>query len=299
MTRKRTHNGNRTGQRRGFALPMVMLLALIGVIVISSMLTRYASQNRFVNRHRVRYIEHHTQRGVQEMVGTWLDLVRGGPLDEIIREDGLAFTLNLEGSRRLDVYVHDGQGTLLTDFAAMNERERQVIEGALVELQGTRFTRPTRSTRPARSARPTRTARPLDTYTRSRGPIAVSVMAAEPEVLKAILVAAEIESPTADRVVESIVQARERGGLTQPDLLGLLQATGITPEMRGLASTVLTVQPTLFAIETRVYDQRRGPMVAHYSGLVQVESRTGGRAATQSTFKPAGPFLSWEVLVVN
>jgi hypothetical protein len=276
MTRATSH----TTSRRAFALPMVMLLALIGVIVITSMLTRYESQNRFVHRHRMRYVEHHTQRGVQEMVGTWLDLVRGGPLGEIVQEDGLAFTLDMERGRRMEVYVHDGQGSLLMDMNAMNDRERQVIEGALEEL---------------------RQDGPIDRVnelTRSRGPAAVSVLAAPPEVLRAILIAADIEGDTADRVVDDLIREREQVAMTQPDLLRLLGATGITPESRGLASAVLTVQPTLFAIETRVYDQRRGPMTAHYQGLVEVESRSG-RGIAQSSFKPAGPFLSWEVLDVN
>ena len=71
MTSAHTHDA----QGRGFALPMVMLLSLIGVMVIASMLTRYGSQNRFVMRHRMRYVDHPTQRGVQGIVGTWLDPV--------------------------------------------------------------------------------------------------------------------------------------------------------------------------------------------------------------------------------
>ena len=147
---------------RGFALPMVMLLSLVGILVVASMLTRYGSQSRFVAKHRMRYVEHHTQRGVQEMVGTWLDLVRGGPIRDIIREDGLAFVVNFEGGRRLEVFVRDGQGTLLTDFSDMNTRNRRVIDAALTVLQ---------------------TDEPIDNLadlTRRRGPMNVSVMSARP-----------------------------------------------------------------------------------------------------------------------
>ncbi len=277
MTRASPHDGSRPG----FALPIVMLLSLVGVMVIMSMLTRYASQSRFVMKHRIRYIEHHTQRGVQEMVGTWLDLARGGAVSEIIRDDGLAFVIDFEGGRRLEVYVHDGQGTLLTDFSSMSERDSQVIERALAELQGDD---PNKN---------------LADLTRRRGPVSVSVMTAPLEVLRAILVGADIDGPTADRVAEEIVHEREQGELAQPDLLRLLGATGVSPESRGRASSVLTVSPTLYAIETRVYDRDRGPMTAHYTGLVEVESRGNRRGNAQATFKPAGPFLSWEVLDVN
>ena len=275
MTRARAARG------RGFALPMVMLLSLVGVMVIVSMLTRYGSQNRFVQRHRMRYVEHHTQRGVQEMVGTWLDLARGGPLSDITREDGLAFVVDFAGSRRLEVFVHDGQGTLLTDLSAMNARERRVIEAALAELQ---------ADGPIGN---------LANMTRRRGPASVSVMSAPVEVLRAVLIGADIEGATADRVAEDFVQEREQGEMTQPDVLRLLGATGVSPESRGLAAAVLTVSPSLFAFETRVYDRRRGPMTAHYSGLVVVATRGSGRGNAQASFKPAGPFLTWEVLDVN
>lgn len=277
MTIAHTH----TAQGRGFALPMVMLLSLVGVMVVASMLTRYGSQNRFVMRHRMRYVEHHTQRGVQEIVGTWLDLVRGGPIRDIVRDDGLAFVVDYEGGRRLEVFIHDGQGTLLTNSSAMNNREIRVIEGALAELQ---------ANGPIGN---------LAKWTRPRGPTGVSVMSAPFEVLRAVLIGADIQETTADRVADDILQEREKGELTQPDVLRLLGAPGVSPESRGLAAAVLTASPSLFAIETRVYDRGRGPMTAHYSGLVEVETRGSGRGNAQASFKPAGPFLTWEVLDVN
>lgn len=260
---------------------MVMLLSLIGIMVVASMLTRYGSQGRFVAKHRSRYVEHHTQRGVQEMVGTWLDLVRGGPIGDIIRDDGLAFVIDFQGGRKLEVFVHDGQGSLLTDTSDLNNRDTRLVEAALAALQ---------ADGPIDN---------LEDFTRQKGPMGVSVMSAPLEVLRAVLIAADIDESAAQRVAEDIIQEREQGELTQPDVLRLLDATGVSPASRGIVASVLTASPVLFAFETRVYDRGRGPMVAHYWGLVEVESRGTGRGNAQASFKPAGPFLTWEVLDVN
>ncbi len=59
-----THAGARG---RGFALPMVALLAMVGAIMIAVMLERQAAQQHGVNRRVARYGVHHTGRHVREV----------------------------------------------------------------------------------------------------------------------------------------------------------------------------------------------------------------------------------------
>ena len=266
---------------RGFALPMVLLVAMVGTIAVSAMLTRYGSQNRSVHRHTQRYVEHHMQRGVQEVVGAWLESMYGGPLAEVIGPDGLALVVDFEGGRRMEVYLRDGQGTLLTRLDEAPVRERQTTEAALVELTATVG------------------AGEMEGYTRSAGPVKLSVAAVPGPVLRAILVSGGVSERTADRIVGEVVARRERGPITYQEVFKLLDSPGSPVEGRAGIAAMLTDSPILWLVETRIIEGPRDRVLARYAGLVEVETRRGGRGGAQATFKPAGPFLTWEVLDVN
>lgn len=266
---------------RGFALPMVLLVAMVGTIVVSAMLTRYASQNRSVHRHTQRYVEHHMQRGVQEVVGAWLESMYGGPLAEVIGPDGLALVVDFQGGRRMEVYLRDGQGTLLIRLDEAPARERRATEAALAELAATVG------------------AGEMDGYTRSAGPAKVSVATVPEPVLRAILLSGGVSETAADRIVGEILARRERGPITYLEVLRVLDSPGVPVQGRSNIAALLTDSPSLWLVETRVVEGARDRVVARYAGLIEVEPRRSGRGGAQASFKPAGPFLTWEVLDVN
>ena len=266
---------------RGFALPMVLLVAMVGMIAVSAMLTRYVSQNRSVHRHTQRYVDHHMQRGVQEVVGSWLESMYGGPLAEVIGPDGLALVVDFEGGRRMEVYLRDGQGTLLTRLDEAPDRERRTTEAALAELSATVG------------------AGEMDGYTRSAGSVKVSIAAVPGPVLRAILLSGGVSEEPADQIVGEILARRERGPITSQEVYTVLDSPGVPAERRAIIAALLTDSPSLWVVETRVVEGARDRVVARYAGLIEVEPRRSGRGGAQSSFKPAGPFLTWEVLDVN
>src|SRR5947207_1557387 len=127
MSTPRTTSPARTSRFRAFALPLVMLLVLVGGLTVGVLMERHGVSFRAVQRNINNYKNHHFAAGVKECVLRWLDTARGR-VDQSIDDDGLAFTINVQGEGRIDVYFRDAQGSILNDTTALSGRRREILE---------------------------------------------------------------------------------------------------------------------------------------------------------------------------
>src|SRR5438046_535513 len=80
--------------RRGFALILVIVLAMVGGMAIVILLQRTSVEHLAANRQTKSYADHHRGKGMQEMISRWLNTARGRLLD-VVDDDGLAFTMRM------------------------------------------------------------------------------------------------------------------------------------------------------------------------------------------------------------
>jgi hypothetical protein len=266
--------------RRGFAMPIVLVVALLVGIVAAVMLERQGAQRLSVRRQLNQYRDHHFERGVREVVGAWTDLLSGQPIDKLVEADGHALDVAMTDGSWLSVYVFDGQGTMLTEPTGLNEEERQDAAGLAEQLL-------------ILSA-----GNPDPRWLRPAGPVKISAVSAATEVLTAVGNYASGGGRAGRRLAESIIDARQRGELTDADLQTAASAAGLDAEARQVLSRVLVPKPDLWLMVIDVYPapaERRseGPL-ARYSGLFMPPGVSGGRQSV--SLQSLGKFLTWEEL---
>jgi hypothetical protein len=266
---------------RGFAMPLVVVLALFVSIMVAIVIGRQSSQGLIVERQIRTYKQSHFERGLREVVGAWTDSLLGQPLRELIGEDGHTLDIEMNDGGWASVYLFDGQGSLVSTSAGLTEQQRADMAGVIEALAAI-------------------TGDHVDpSWFRPVGPVKVSLMTAEPEVLEAI--AAHAGSRTPERMAASILEARARGELLQPDVETAYNAAGLGPEQRTVANRLVALQPELWAMVVEVYDPQRigehGPLQARYLGRFTLPVSGGARAMV--SLNALGKFLSWEELPLD
>lgn len=280
----------RVRHRRGFALPMVVLLAMVGAIMAAVMLERQAAQQLSVQRQLARYDVHHTGRGVEEAVGTWLNTVQSEPVENLVGKDGHALDIELKDGRIVSIFLTDAQGTVLGDLSGVEGAKAGAAAGIIDRLRAAVG------------------AENLPALLRAAGPLAVNANTASQEVLTAVAEVVLKESAAAS-FAESIIRERKDGKPPPGKLNEALTEAGATPEERTALLKWVTEKPTLYRLKAEV----RGPdrqqtgqvliigatkLLDRYSGLVVLEPKTGGgRGAgtnSQDLLQPLRPFLTWE-----
>lgn len=267
--------------RRGFAMPVVVLLSLIVGVMAAVLLERQSTQRLVVERQLRGYRDHHFQRGLREVVGAWTDQLIGQPLEKLIAEDGHALDLELPGGGLAAVYLFDGQGTVLTDPMGLTTEEQQdalgIIE-ALAQISG-------------EQADPA--------WFRPVGPLKICVATAPPEVLEAMAAYAGAKSPR--RFAQTLVETRQRQDLTEADLQTAQNLAEIGAADRQVMTRIATVRPELWAMIVDFYDPVQpasdGGPTARFGARFVLPVGGGGRSAT--TLQSLGRFLSWEELPIR
>lgn len=281
MNRKaRTTTGVRA---RGFAMPIVIILALVVGIFAAVLLERQAAQRLLVDRQVRSYAQHHFERGIREVVGAWTDTLAGQPLSRLIADDGHVLDLEVPGGGLAAVYMFDGQGTMLSDPRGLTAEEKDDAYGlidALGVLTGDQ-------------ADPG--------LFRPVGPVRVCAASAPPEILEAAVMYASGGRASGRRFVQTLVEAREKAELTQADLETAQNLAGVSAEQRPIITRILTIRPELWAMIVDVYDPAMpmpdgGPSVRYGGRLVLP---VGGGARASSTLQSLGKFLSWEELPIR
>lgn len=240
-----------TRSRRAFALPLVLLLALIVSLAGAVLLDMQTDTTRAVNRHVNVYRDHHLATGMRELLDQWL--MTGGALRDRLGEDGEAFRLELPRGHEMRIYLEDAQGTALAELSTLGGPIGRLAERVVRNLEPVaRGERPT-------NARGRRRGRPADVDAnvfRVHGPVQISVNSATPAVLDAVAQATG-DPGGAARVIREIRarvdRARHEGGISKEDLAGVLAEAQLDPAHRRELTAILTAEPVLYrmTIETR------------------------------------------------
>jgi type II secretory pathway pseudopilin PulG len=213
--------------RRAFALPLVVLLTVIAGIILAAMLDRFGTQQTFAQRQLDQYRDHHIARGLQEAIQAWVNSVdtQTQSLKASLGDRGKAFDLELDG-QRITVYLEDGQGTALAEFAGLSPDEMRTAAEVLNQLH--------------QNAR--RESRQL---IRREGPLAVSVRSADERVLTAVARAC-CDSARATRVVSELMRVRNDEDFTIATMAEALTKAAVEGEERVKLMQMLATEPTLY-----------------------------------------------------
>lgn len=282
-------------QRRAFALPLVIVLALAASLAVVVLLERQSTATLTVRRQIDAYHSHHISFGMREMVSKWLRQFRGS-VEDNLDSDGRAFSLQLPGGNTVSVYIEDAQGLALSDPSQFVGRRREILEFMSGYIQ-------TRS-RPE----------DVDKLLRPVGPDMICVTTAPREVLVALAsaIVSEGEVPIVVDALESIANGTDSssgGGTTLgSDPAGIDGVSGasssrvarngtnavladlnISDDAKRELIAMTTTRPTLYRVVC-VEEDSRGPLW-RAGGFMEINN-----TATSDVFDQGGPFLSWEQL---
>jgi hypothetical protein len=276
-----------TGSRRAFALPIVILLALVAALAGTLLLELQSNSSLAVNRQARVYEDHHLAAGMRELIDQWI-LTGGGDIADRLEDDGLAFELELPQNKRVRVYLEDAQGTVLRDTSSVGGAPARLLDRIIDQLELVAVPPPL----PVYNADGT-IAGPVEQpppLFRNVGPIQVSVNSATEQVLDAV--ASAMSNPDAARTLMRQIRSEARPGsrITPEDLNSMITS------LRNLSTTdaqefrsVLTAQPMLWrlTVETRHGSLSTAP-TERSAALIQLP-------VAGQTLGPTGVIvLSWE-----
>ncbi|MCA9279930.1 MAG: hypothetical protein H6815_05725 [Phycisphaeraceae bacterium] len=264
---------------RGFALPMVVLLSVFGTLMLGALMMRSGGQRLAAQRDVDAYQQHHIQRGLQEVISSWLKTVQRLNLSDTIEAGSEALTMELSSNREISVWVYPAQWRVLGTLDG--------LQGA--ELEDARLVRDM-AIKIAPKSEP-------DKYLRSVGPYALSLQDTPLELIAAV-VEGLADSQAASEVADMVERLRSTSEeLTLADFTREIVSTSVEPATRGRVNRLFTDKPTLWEIrvEVRVPPQPGYEPVtwARFAGTTTVANSTRGRSNQEFTFSPLGDFLEW------
>lgn len=221
--------------RRGFALPLVILLMLISSMTIVVIMQRQTAQTRLVETMITDYQTHHAAFGVRAIVRKWLATQRGQDLAEYTNENGdVSYRFILPNDVFVSIWVLDGQGIPVltpTDIGPANVAYYREIVGRLRSASAISL--------------------------RSNGPSFISIAAAPRAVLEALVE----DEDQGRRLADRIITARERKTLDRQELMNQLRRAGLEDDEIARVITITTFDPVLWRInimsEDRTHNQQR------------------------------------------
>ena len=259
-------------RRGGFALPLVVLLTVIAGILLAAMLDRFGTQQTFAQRQLEQYRDHHIARGLQEAMQAWVNSIdtQTQSLKASLGERGKAFDLELDG-QRVTVYLQDGQGTALAEFAGLTTDEMRVAADVLDQLQ----------------KQDRQEARQL---IRREGPLAVSVKAADERVLMAVARAC-CDSSRASRVVTEVLRVRDDEEFTIATMAEAFTKAAVEGEERVKLMQMLVTEPTLYRGVAEA--PRQGGGVIRYTFNVLIPSGANRARMSGGVTRPMA-VMDWQ-----
>lgn len=273
----RRQAARRVGAARGFTLPMVMLLVLVAGVAVAVMMERQVAQAMTVRRQLEQYQFHHAAKGAQEAIEAWIRSSGASrSLQDSLGEGGHAFDLEFQTGETVRVSFFDGQDNALIEMAGLTVDAQETARAILQEL----------TVREGARARE---------FVRRDGPLAVSVNAARPEVLFAV-VNAITEGESTQEIVDEIIHQRSQGQLTAAILNDIYSRTTLTPETRSRLSTVLTAQTSLWRVIAQI-DPPRGVyprgVSRRFCGLVVLTAPGGAVRDRETSLQRSSLVVSW------
>lgn len=260
--------------RRAFALPLVILLALIASLAIGVILMRTGASNAAVNQQIRIYKQHHRNAGMKEMIDRWLATTHGSIQDQL-DSDGQAFTLELPRNDRVRVTVVDGQGTILDDLRGLYGTEARYTAIATETIRQAIGT-----DRPDLDSR----------FFRKAGPAAVSINSAPREVIEAMTMAI-IPGRDGRRLADEYLNRRNQALLTQAEVRSIAVEMHANPNDAAALDHMFTATPTVWTVEA--LETVRSRVVARSGGLMEIITDTPNAGVGIGSHTR---FLTWDDL---
>lgn len=266
--------------RRGYAL-ILATLAVAGItVMLGVMLERQLTQRLAAGRQVEAYQRHHSAKGYQELIDSWIRSLSGRSLASMITDGQRVLKLDLGDGIRAEVFFQDAQGCVLASPSGLTGRDFERVIAM-------------------RSALPTGTRDPaLPPLTRDVGPVAVSMRSAPGEVLEAAFVSvAGLDG--AREFAQRLLAIRAEQPIQQADVAKVALALGIEPEPRGRLNEVLVAEPALWYVTVEMRRGSAGTLVAREGGHIVVAPRRPGRGSAGGIWEKSSAFLTWQKLPIQ
>ncbi len=280
---------------------MVIALGMILTLLVVALLERISAQTLLQRKAQQRYVDHHAEKGMQEAIGAWLTGAGNANIEEVLDEQGRAFTLRVAQGQQVTVGFAESQGQLLAEFVGLNQDELLDAAAAVDELE--------------RLVGKQRAMGML----RREGPLGVSLRSADRAVIEAVLKAVLPADKAGPMLGECLTiqeqlrtfastprpaatsgptsgagatgqQGRQTVGQEARRLLDDAMArVGVAPGDRERLQRMFTSAPVLYKVWAVA--ESRGQPPVRYEGLAMV--RQGSRPAMGGQVQRAGAFISW------
>lgn len=214
--------------RRGFALPMVLMLLLISGMTIVVIMQRQTAQSRLVEEMIADYQTHHAAFGVRSIVRKWLVNKRGKDLSEFAAKMDVSYRFILPNDLFVSIWVLDGQGipaVAPTDIGAANlAYYREIVDRVRAKHDGS---------------------------LRTRGSALLSIASAPRYVLEALVE----DEEQGQRLAERIIAARERKPIERDELMNQLRRSGLADDEIARIIAISTFDPVLWRVNVMSEDR--------------------------------------------
>lgn len=212
------------GGRRGYALPVVVLLSFVATLAIASALRIQGQQSLLVQRRIAEYRRHHDMLGAQAVIRYWLSRESSGSLSQKSSQTEPAHRFSLPTGARIRVFVTDGQGLAHVHIGQLPEPKKSLLEIVAWKLR----------------RRPD--------LTRGVGPEEISINSAPKGVLEAMV-------ETGASFADAVISARSRDPLTRDRLQEVLDEVGIVGEEASDVMRMVTFSSSLWGLRVEMEDQ--------------------------------------------
>jgi hypothetical protein len=209
---------------------------------------------------------------LQEAMQAWVNSVdtQTQSLKKSLGEAGKAFDLELDG-QRITIYLQDGQGTALAEFAGLSTEELATSAEVLDQLRKS-------SGNEARQ------------LIRREGPLAVSVQAADERVLSAVARAC-CDSSRVSRVVSELLRVRNDPEFTIATMAEAFTKAAVEGEERVKLMQMLVTEPTLYRGVAEA--PRQGGGVIRYTFNVLIPSGSNRARLSGGVTRPMA-VMDWQ-----
>ncbi len=270
----------RDARARAFALPLVIMLALVASVLIAAMLDRQSGQRLTIARQVRSYQDTHFSRGVREILDKWLGSMANRSIRDLLAADSKAIDIELGDGTTIAVYMYDAQASLRINLAGLTSDDAADLGGILTQL------------------RETLGAGDVARLTRRDGPAAISVLSAPVELLTAL--AHQVAgSQRGDDCFRELLALRDKPNPAPKDLADLATTLNLEERQQQSFLRLCVIEPTYYKI---ILDARAAGAAPDARPLARYEAYVSSARAAARAKESAGGltkntnFLSWRKL---
>ncbi|GEM_PF-2218087 len=215
---------------RGYALVLVLMLALFAAALVTILLTRRGTSTVAVREQSDAYVSHHIQAGLREFIPIFLQTSQRS--DKATLAGGvIGFDLEFDQDLKMEVRLKDLGGAVLMSPDAVTSVRLGVMARAGLDLQGQGLAS-------------------LD-HLRVFGPPRVSLHGAPAAVLAAVARGVD-ENADGAAFARAVIDARSEKNIGQADVRTLASKAKVAGARLELLEAVVAAEPSYWWIEARV-----------------------------------------------